>query len=71
MKQTLIRMNSVDNIEIVGILYEPENKTNKIVIHIHDLCGNFYENRFLDILADKYTENGIFYKYINLLKRRN
>ena len=65
MKQKLVRINSIDNIEMVGILYEPENKTNKIVIHIHGLCGNFYENRFLDTLADKYTKNGISFLTFN------
>ena len=65
MKQTLVRINSIDNIEMVGILYEPENRTNKIVIHIHGLCGNFYENRFLDILANTYTKNGISFLTFN------
>ena len=56
MKQQLVRMNSMDNIEMVGILYEPNEKSNKIVIHVHGLCGNFYENRFLDTF--KYEELG-------------
>lgn len=58
MKQELIRMSSIDNIEMVGILYEPEEKSNNIVIHVHGLCGNFYENRFLDVLAKTYTNKG-------------
>ena len=28
MKQTLVRINSIDNIEMVGILYEPENRSS-------------------------------------------
>ena len=56
MKQELVRMNSIDGIEMVGILYEPEEKSNTIVIHVHGLCGNFYENRFLDTLAKTYTK---------------
>ena len=55
MKQELVRLSSTDNIEMVGILYTPEEKSNKIVIHVHGLCGNFYENRFLDTLAKTYT----------------
>ena len=65
MKQELIRINSIDGIEMVGILYEPEEKSNKIVIHIHGLCGNFYENRFLDILAKSYTNKGISFLTFN------
>ena len=59
MKQKLIRMNSIDGIEMPGILYEPEEKTNVIVIEVHGLCGSFYENRFIDILAKTYTNKGI------------
>ena len=55
MKQELIRINSIDGIELPGILYTPDTKTNKIVIHIHGLSGNFYENKFLDVLAKTYT----------------
>jgi pimeloyl-ACP methyl ester carboxylesterase len=79
MKQELVRINSMDNIEMVGILYEPEEKSNKIVIHVHGLCGNFYENRFLDILAKTYTDKGISFltfnnrgvNYISDLRKEN
>lgn len=41
MKQELVRISSVDNIEMVGMLYEPERrKENRIVIYVHGLCGN-------------------------------
>lgn len=65
MKQQLVRINSVDNIEMVGILYEPNEESNKIVIHVHGLCGNFYENRFLDTLAQTYTNKGISFLTFN------
>ena len=65
MKQELVRINSSDKIEMVGMLYEPEEKSNKIVIHVHGLCGNFYENRFLDILAKSYTNKGISFLTFN------
>lgn len=65
MKQKLVRMTSIDNMEMVGILYEPEEKTNKIVIHVHGLCGNFYENGFIDILAKIYTDKGYSFLTFN------
>lgn len=65
MKQQLVRINSIDNIEMVGLLYEPNEKSNKIVIHVHGLCGNFYENRFLDTLAQTYTNKGISFLTFN------
>ena len=56
MKQELVRINSIDWIEQPGILYTPDKEANKIVIHVHGLNGNFYENRFIDTLAESYTE---------------
>ena len=65
MKQELVRISSTDNIEMVGILYEPEEKSNKIVIHVHGLCGNFYENKVIDILAKTYTNKGYIFLTFN------
>lgn len=58
MRQQLVRMSSTDGIEMPGILYRPETDTNKLVIHVHGLNGNFYENRFIDSLAAAYTDRG-------------
>ena len=59
MNQELVRINSTDRIEMPGILYTPDKTTKRIVIHIHGLNGNFYENRFIDTLAKTYTDKGI------------
>ena len=65
MKQELVRINSIDGIEQVGILYTPQLNTKKIVIHVHGLNGNFYENRFLDTLAKTYTAKNIAFLTFN------
>lgn len=65
MKQELVRINSIDEIEQPGILYTPNEKTDKIVIHVHGLNGNFYENRFLDILAKSYTNKNYAFLTFN------
>lgn len=65
MKQELVRINSIDEIEQPGILYMPNEATNKIVIHVHGLNGNFYENRFLDILAKSYTDKNYAFLTFN------
>ena len=65
MKQELVRINSIDEIEQPGILYTPNENTNKIVIHVHGLNGNFYENRFLDILAKSYTDKNYAFLTFN------
>ncbi len=65
MKQELVRINSIDEIEQPGILYTPNNDTDKIVVHIHGLNGNFYENRFLDTLSKSYTTKGYAFLTFN------
>ena len=65
MKQELVRINSIDWIEQPGILYTPNKETNKIVIHVHGLNGNFYENRFLDALAKSYTDKNYAFLTFN------
>jgi hypothetical protein len=46
MKQELVRIYSIDNIELPGILYTPDDNTTKIVIHVHGLNGNFMKIDF-------------------------
>ncbi len=65
MKQELVRMQSIDGIELPGMFYTPDKKTNKIVIHVHGLSGNFYENPFLDVLANTYTQMGYAFVTFN------
>lgn len=65
MKQELVRINSIDEIEQPGILYSPNESTDKIVIHVHGLNGNFYENRFLDIIAKSYTDKNYAFLTFN------
>lgn len=65
MKQELVRIMSIDGIEQPGILSTPKDDTDKIVIHVHGLNGNFYENRFLDTLAKTYTDKGYAFLTFN------
>ena len=65
MRQELVRTSSIDEIELPGILYTPDEDTDKIVIHVHGLNGNFYENRFLDTLAKCYTDKNYAFLTFN------
>ena len=65
MRQELVRINSIDEIELPGILYSPDENTDKIVIHVHGLNGNFYENRFLDALSNTYTDKNYAFLTFN------
>jgi dienelactone hydrolase len=65
MKTTLKRIHTSDNVELVGLLYEPDIKTEKVLVHVHGMAGNFYENKFLDSIADMLTKNGIAFFVFN------
>lgn len=65
MKTSLHRIVTKDSIELVGLLYEPEEMTNKVLVHVHGMAGNFYENKFLDALAETLTRNGIAFFVFN------
>lgn len=59
MKTLFYRIYTKDNLELCGLLYQPEKKTKTVILHIHGMAGNFYENKFLDNLAKTFTNNGI------------
>ncbi len=49
-KGEIVRFLASDGIELQGFLVNSNSKTG--FLHIHGLAGNFYENSFLDELAD-------------------
>lgn len=59
MKTSLQRIYTKDNLELHGLLYEPMKATKTVVAFVHGMAGNFYENKFLDHLAKKLTDNNI------------
>jgi pimeloyl-ACP methyl ester carboxylesterase len=65
MKTSLQRILTKDNLELVGLLYEPEQATSQILVHVHGMAGNFYENKFLDHIAQTLTANGIAFFVFN------
>jgi len=65
MKTSLRRIKTKSGLEHVGLLYEPERKSKIAVAHVHGMGGNFYENQFLDYLAETLTKNGIAFAPFN------
>jgi pimeloyl-ACP methyl ester carboxylesterase len=64
MKGELCRVATSDGLELQGLLVPPEGaspasgRPETTVIHTHGLSGNFYENRFVDAVADAVTAAG-------------
>ena len=65
MKTSFHRIKTEDNLELVGLLYEPDSQTDKVLVHVHGMAGNFYENKFLDYIAKTLTDNGIAFFAFN------
>lgn len=59
MKTSLHKIKTSDGLVLHGVLYEPDNQTGEILVHVHGMGGNFYENRFLDSIAKTLTDNGV------------
>ena len=55
---------ATDGIELNGILYKGEEKTNKIILSIHGMTSNCFKKRD-DIIAKSANENGIDYFCFN------
>lgn len=65
MKTTLSKIYTQDNLELSGLLYEPDAGSNTVLVHVHGMAGNFYENKFLDHIAKTLTDNGIAFFAFN------
>lgn len=65
MKTSFIELRSTDCIAMHGVLFEPDIKSNMIVIHHHGMEGNFYENTFIRFMAETYTNAGIAFMSYN------
>jgi len=65
MNTKFIRIITEDQLILQGLIYEPAKPSNKAYLHIHGMAGNFYENRFLDAMAEEITSAGYAFLSIN------
>jgi len=65
MKTSFQRIITKDNLELHGLLFEPERKTNNALIHVHGWVGNFYENKFIDYIAKEAASKGFAFLTFN------
>jgi len=61
----LVRTTTKDKLKLQGFLSLPKDPTKKVVLHIHGLEGNFYENEFIDYLAEAVNEKGFAFCSVN------
>jgi pimeloyl-ACP methyl ester carboxylesterase len=65
MIERFVRLRTRDGLEMCGMLCEPENRTNKAVIHVHGLSSNFYGNMIISKLSQFYTSIGYAFLSVN------
>jgi len=65
MKISFQRITTKDGLELHSLLFEPDRKTTKALIHIHGWVGNFYENKFIDYIAKEATSKGFAFLTFN------
>lgn len=56
---------STDGIELDSILFEPLEKTNKIIIHVHGKEGHFIQNHFISVMGQEYPQHGYAFLTFN------
>ena len=66
MKGEFCRALTADGLELQGFLATPDGGSAETsVLHVHGLAGNFYENRFVDDVADAVTSCGLNFLTVN------
>lgn len=56
---------ATDGTKMQGLHYKAKSNVSEIVIHVHGMAGNFYENSFIEVIAAKCNENGIDFLAFN------
>jgi predicted alpha/beta-fold hydrolase len=65
MKTSLVKTVTEDNLELHGIFYKSASLTNKAMLLIHGVRGNFYENAFVDEMGQSFTKDGYAFLSVN------
>ncbi|MGC8533195.1 MAG: alpha/beta fold hydrolase [Candidatus Parvarchaeum sp.] len=60
-----IRVKTIDNLFLDGLLYKSKNKAETVIINIHGTAGNFYIHNFIDKMAVEYTKDNIDFMAVN------
>ncbi len=66
MQGELVRIEAEDGLELVGFYAAPPGSAaRRAVLHTHGFAGNFYENRFVDAIADAVVGKGLAFLTFN------
>lgn len=62
---TIHKAYSTDGIELDCILFEPQKRTKKIIIHVHGKEGHFIQNHFITVMGNLYPTRGYAFLTFN------
>ena len=66
MKGEFCRLLTKDGIELHAFYVSPSGRRRKTtVVHVHGFAGNFYENRFIDYVAESLADQGVSFLTFN------
>ena len=66
MKAEFVRVTAGDGLELAGLYAAPEGGVaGRAVLHTHGLAGNFYENRFIEKVAEAVVARGVAFLTTN------
>ncbi|OIP94959.1 hypothetical protein AUK40_06460 [Candidatus Wirthbacteria bacterium CG2_30_54_11] len=65
MQTKWLRTLSKDKVELHGLLFEPDVRSDTIVLHFHGKEGNFITNRFVYSMSERFTAEGIAFLTVN------
>lgn len=58
MRGDVVRTYTEDGLNLQGMLCRPQSPPRRLALHLHGSYGNFYENLFLDCVAEACTSSG-------------
>lgn len=53
-----VRTTTSDDLILQGLLSGPETNTDSVILHIHGMSGNFWENGFIKTMLSEYPKQG-------------
>lgn len=59
-----LEINAIDGTKMKALLYG-SGRSDSIIIHVHGMAGNFYENAFLEVIAAECEKKGVDYLCFN------
>ncbi len=54
-----VETSTSDGLILQGLISEPSNSTEEVILHIHGMAGNFWENAFVKEMLNRYPKNNV------------